>query len=108
MPMDRSDELEVDGKRVRAHLDCSAPRCVQAFIVRATQPVGCVRALGEAKVAQQGTVWEAKVARLGGFGDPRARACMHWVSDMYGHESRFWHCAERGRRRVRGPPVSPL
>jgi len=52
MPMDRSDELEVDGKRVRAHLDCSAPCCVQAFIVRATQPVGCVRALGEAKVAQ--------------------------------------------------------
>ena len=28
--------------------------CVQAFIVHTTQPVGCVRALGKAKVAQHG------------------------------------------------------
>ena len=28
------------------------------------------------------TVWErGKVVPLGDFGDPRARACMHWVSD---------------------------
>ena len=79
--------------------------CVQAFIVRATQPVGCVRALGKAKVAQHGSLREgnacgaqpyarlpwgtAERARsqqprcrigaehLGSFGDPRACACMH-------------------------------
>ena len=32
--------------------------CVQAFIVHTTQPVGCVRALGEAKVAQHGSLRE--------------------------------------------------
>ena len=39
----------------------------------------------------QDCVGEAKVAPLGDFGDPRARTCMHWVSDMYGHEPPFWH-----------------
>ena len=31
--------------------------CVQAFTVHTTQPVGCVRALGEAKVAQHGSLY---------------------------------------------------
>jgi len=37
--------------------------CVQAFIVRATQPVGCVRALGKAKVAQHGSLREGICVR---------------------------------------------
>ena len=36
--------------------------CVQAFIVHTTQPVGCVRALGEAKVAQHGSLQEGNRA----------------------------------------------
>ena len=93
-----------DGERVVEVLSEGA--CVQAFIVRATQPtVGCVRALGKAKVAQHGSLREGNACgaqpyarlpwgtaeragsqqprcqigaeHLGSFGDPRACACMH-------------------------------
>ena len=91
-----------DGERVVEVLSEGA--CVQAFIVRATQPtVGCVRALGEAKVAQgkepcgrpRWPVWGASEIR------EHAHAC---IGSLWERERMTW-CTHT--RAACGVPVDP-
>ena len=88
----RCESSNHTGSHIRvtgAVLDLVDPRCLNALSSTVT-----IRLLRAGLCGR-----EAKVVPLGDFGDPRARACMHWVSDCRKGEMWTW---------VRGPPLSPL